>query len=286
MSKINKMIDHVMLSEPPKYRPYLGMSQIGNPDERMLWLNFRWCLPPNKFEPRVSRILELGNVIEDVVVDYLKKADGVEVFTEDKKGDQFKASLLGDHFSGHIDGVVKNLPEHDDDSMVLEVKSSNDRRFNNLVSEGSYERWSLEYEAQVHCYMGSFKLPKSLALVYNKNNSDIYTEVIKYNHDLFVSLIEKAKRIITSPEPPDLFLSENDWKVKNLPKESREVYLGRAEPEFKNCRNCKHSKPMIEVSGATWRCGKKGVLLNPKQQMDKKNCPDHELIFGLIPTPF
>ena len=133
--------------------------------------------------------------------------------------------------------------------------------------------------------MGAFKLPKSLALVYNKNNSDIYTEVIKYNHDLFVSLIEKAKRIITAPEPPDLFLSENDWKVKNLPKESREVYLGRAEPEFKNCRNCKHSKPMIEVSGATWRCGKKGVLLNPKQQMDKKNCPDHELIFGLIPTP-
>ena len=40
MSKINEMIDHVMLSEPPKYRPYLGMSQIGNPDERMLWLNF------------------------------------------------------------------------------------------------------------------------------------------------------------------------------------------------------------------------------------------------------
>ena len=170
--------------------------------------------------------------------------------------------------------------------MVLEVKSSNDRRFNNLVSENSYERWSLEYEAQVHCYMGAFKLPKSLALVYNKNNSDIYSEVIKYNDELFQSLIEKAKRIITSPEPPDLFLSENDWKVKNLPKESREVYLGRTEPPFKNCRNCKHSKPIIEVSGATWRCGKKGVLLNPKQQMDKKNCPDHELIFGLIPTPF
>ena len=65
--------------------------------------------------------------------------------------------------------------------------------------------------------MGAFKLPKSLALVYNKNNSDIYSEVIKYNDELFQSLIEKAKRIITSPEPADLFLSENDWKVKNLP---------------------------------------------------------------------
>ena len=67
MKKINEMIDHVMLEEPASYRPYLGMSQIGNPDERMLWLNFRWCLPPNSFEPRVSRILDLGQQLEDII---------------------------------------------------------------------------------------------------------------------------------------------------------------------------------------------------------------------------
>ena len=50
MSEVNNMIDHVMLSEPEKRRPYLGMSQIGNPDERMLWLNFRWCLEPTNFD--------------------------------------------------------------------------------------------------------------------------------------------------------------------------------------------------------------------------------------------
>ena len=86
MKKINEMIDHVMLEEPASYRPYLGMSQIGNPDERMLWLNFRWCLPPNSFEPRISRILDLGQHLEDIIVDYLKKTQGFEVFEKDKKG--------------------------------------------------------------------------------------------------------------------------------------------------------------------------------------------------------
>ena len=85
MSKLNEMIDHVMLAEPNDYRPYLGMSQIGNPDERMLWLNFRWWLEPNQFEPRVSRIMDLGTVLEDIIVGYLEKAKELEVFTKDKK---------------------------------------------------------------------------------------------------------------------------------------------------------------------------------------------------------
>ena len=110
MKKINEMIDHVMLEEPASYRPYLGMSQIGNPDERMLWLNFRWCLPPNSFEPRVSRILDLGQHLEDIIVDYLKKAQGFEVFEKDKNGKQYTASLLGDHFSGPVSYTHLTLP--------------------------------------------------------------------------------------------------------------------------------------------------------------------------------
>ena len=247
MKKINEMIDHVMLEEPASYRPYLGMSQIGNPDERMLWLNFRWCLPPNSFEPRVSRILDLGQHLEYIIVDYLKKTQGFEVFEKDKKGKQYTASLLGDHFSGHIDGVIKGLPAVKSPA-ILEIKTANDKRFNNLTSEGSYERWSMEYEAQVHCYMGAFKLDKCLALVYNKNNSDIYTEVINKDEEIFQSMLTKARRIITSENPPESLVPETDWRIKNLAKESRDVYMQRAYPQEKNCRNCKHSKPLIAVS--------------------------------------
>lgn len=283
MKKINEMIDHVMLEEPASYRPYLGMSQIGNPDERMLWLNFRWCLPPNSFEPRVSRILDLGQHLEDIIVDYLKKTQGFEVFEKDKKGKQYTASLLGDHFSGHIDGVIKGLPALKSPA-ILEIKTANDKRFNNLTSEGSYERWSMEYEAQVHCYMGAFKLDKCLALVYNKNNSDIYTEVINKDEEIFQSMLAKARRIITSENPPESLVPETDWRIKNLAKESRDVYMQRAYPQEKNCRNCKHSKPLIDSSGATWLCNKGQEISNPKMQ--RRACQDHEWITGLTPLPF
>ena len=283
MKKINEMIDHVMLEEPASYRPYLGMSQIGNPDERMLWLNFRWCLPPNSFEPRISRIMDLGQHLEDIIVDYLKKAQGFEVFEKDKNGKQYTASLLGDHFSGHIDGVIKGLPTVKSPA-ILEIKTANDKRFNNLTSEGSYERWSMEYEAQVHCYMGAFKLDKCLALVYNKNNSDIYTEVINKDEEIFQSMLAKARRIITSENPPESLIPETDWRIKSLAKESRDVYMQRAYPQEKNCRNCKHSKPLIDSSGATWLCNKGQEISNPKMQ--RRACQDHEWITGLTPLPF
>ena len=284
MSKLNEMIDHVMLAEPNDYRPYLGMSQIGNPDERMLWLNFRWCLEPNQFEPRVSRIMDLGTVLEDIIVGYLEKVKELEVFTKDKKGNQYTASLLGDHFSGHIDGVIKNVPDNLE-PMILEIKTANDKRFNNLVSEGSYERWSMEYEAQVHCYMGAFNLDKSLALVYNKNNSEIYTEVIAKDEEIYQSMLIKAERIITSEQPPESLVPETDWRIKSMAKGSRDVYMQRAYPAKKNCRNCKYSKPLIDVSGATWVCNKgQRKLLNPKMQA--KACENHEWITGLVPLPF
>tara|TARA_R100000700_G_C3157131_1_gene134108 strand:+ start:239 stop:1090 length:852 start_codon:yes stop_codon:yes gene_type:complete len=283
MSEVNNMIDHVMLSEPEKRRPYLGMSQIGNPDERMLWLNFRWCLEPTNFEPRISRILDLGNLLEDQIVDYLKKIEDIEVFEKDKRGNQYTASLLGDHFSGHIDGVVKGMPE-EEQPMILEIKTANEKRFNNLVSEKSYERWSMEYEAQIHCYMGAFNLDKSLALVYNKNNSDIYTEVIDKNEEMYKSMVEKARRIITAEQPPESLIPETDWRIKNMPKGSRDVYMQREYPTEKNCRNCKYSQPIIEASGATWRCNKDQRMLNVKMQAEE--CKDHEWITGLTPLPF
>ena len=249
----------------------------------MLWLNFRWCLPPNSFEPRVSRILDLGQHLEDIIVDYLKKAQGFEVFEKDKNGKQYTASLLGDHFSGHIDGVIKGLPTVKSPA-ILEIKTANDKRFNNLTSEGSYERWSMEYEAQVHCYMGAFKLDKCLALVYNKNNSDIYTEVINKDEEIFQSMLTKARRIITSENPPESLIPETDWRIKSLAKESRDVYMQRAYPQEKNCRNCKYSKPLIDSSGATWLCNKGQEISNPKMQ--KRACQDHEWITGLTPLPF
>ena len=143
----------------------------------------------------------------------------------------------------------------------------------------------MEYEAQVHCYMGAFNLDKSLALVYNKNNSEIYTEVIAKNEEIYQSMLIKAERIITSEQPPESLVPETDWRIKSMAKGSRDVYMQRAYPAKKNCRNCKYSKPLIDVSGATWVCNKgQRKLLNPKMQA--KACENHEWITGLVPLPF
>ena len=34
-----------LVNENEPYRAHLGFSQIGNEDERKLWLQFRWCFP-------------------------------------------------------------------------------------------------------------------------------------------------------------------------------------------------------------------------------------------------
>ena len=61
---INKAFDD--LEEKEKFTPrhYLGVSQIGSENDRMLWFIFRWSMPID-IEPRVSRLLDLGNLLED-----------------------------------------------------------------------------------------------------------------------------------------------------------------------------------------------------------------------------
>ena len=54
-----------------KYRMHLGMSGVGD-NPRKVWLNFRWSFP--LFENgRILRLFDLGNRIEDQVVDRLKQ---------------------------------------------------------------------------------------------------------------------------------------------------------------------------------------------------------------------
>ena len=122
-------------------RQHLGMSVIGG-DPRKLWLEFRWSFP--MFENgRILRLFDLGNHIEDQVVDRLKKVDTIKVSATDKEGNQYRCSFLGGHMGGSVDGVVKQAdPENPEEVMILEVKSANNNRFRELQQGESYEEWS------------------------------------------------------------------------------------------------------------------------------------------------
>jgi len=265
-------MDKRIAEDNDRFRGHLGMSGIGDGDERKTWLNHRWCLP-SPFKGRMLRLFDLGNHIEDQLVHFIKKTKVFDISAVDSNGGQYRASYLGGHFAGSCDGFVKRVIDSDPDEVVLfEAKSCNDKRFRELVKLGDYQGWSQAYQWQLHCYMGCFNLKKAMAVVMNKNNSEIYSEIIDFNPSIWEQAQEKAKRIISSDKPPS-GLSSTDWRLKNETPQNRESYLGNRLPPSVNCRNCHSCKPDMESDNAAWHCSRFNKDLTLDEQ--KQGCRDH-----------
>ena len=265
-------MDKRIAEDNDRFRGHLGMSGIGDGDERKTWLNHRWCLP-SPFKGRMLRLFDLGNHIEDQLVHFISKTKVFDISAVDANGDQYRASYLGGHFAGSCDGFVKRVIDSDPDEVVLfEAKSCNDKRFRELVKLGDYQGWSQAYQWQLHCYMGCFNLKKAMAVVMNKNNSEIYSEIIDFNPSIWEQAQEKAKRIISSDKPPS-GLSSTDWRLKNETPQYRESYLGNRLPPSVNCRNCHSCKPDMESDNAAWHCSRFNKDLTLDEQ--KQGCRDH-----------
>ena len=283
MKDINHLLDDVELQKERGLRFYLGMSQIGNPNQRLLWLRWRWLMPDD-WEPRVLRLLDLGNVVEEHLIKKLRKIPGASIFDLDGDGKQLQVKALGGHLKGHLDGIAKKLPGLDPKNpYLLEFKTANDNRFNKLQSLGSYCDWSEEYAAQIHMYMGLGKLKHCIAIVYNKNNSDLYTEIIEYDKDFFDSIMNKAENILLAEIPPDNYIPETDYRIKNYMTPGQQAcYLGKALPPKIHCRSCRFAKVDIDKEDARWHCIQHDRKINEDRQT--KGCSRHNFIPELIPA--
>ncbi len=283
MNDINNLLDDVELNKKRHRRFYLGISQVGNPNQRLLWMRWRWMMPDD-MGARVLRLLDLGNVVEDDLIKKLREIPGARIFDVNDNGEQFETSAFGGHLKGHIDGIAKNLPGLDKDNpYLLEFKTANDNRFNKLKGLDSYCAWSEEYAAQIHLYMGLFNFKHCIAIVYNKNNSDLYTEVVEYDKILFDSLTDKAKDILTREDPPENYIPETDYRIRSFmtPKQQA-CYLGRALPEKIHCRSCRFAKIDIEKRDAHWHCDQHDKKISNDRQL--KGCGRHNYIPELIPA--
>jgi len=118
MTKIHELLDQVELQEKQHKRFYLGISGIGNSNQRLVWMRYRWLMP-NDWEPRVLRLLDLGNVVEDDLIKKLRKIPGASIYDVDSNGKQFETEALGGHVKGHIDGVGRNFPGMDKENPYL-----------------------------------------------------------------------------------------------------------------------------------------------------------------------
>lgn len=273
-------------------RGHLGMSSIGNPDTRTLWLKFRWSLP-DKPNARTLRIFNLGNIIEDEVVRLLRLSD-FQVWEKDPAtGKQFNFKRLGGHFAGSSDGVIKGIPESKQ-THLLEIKSAKESKFKELKQlrhesvdhNTALKKWNPDYFGQCQCYMSELELKRSLFVVYNKDTSEILSLRIKPEAFYFEGALAKAERIIEATTPPQSSYPNRNWfEIKNYKSEEyQRVYWGDALPPKANCRNCRSCTPVIDQqrTDAAWVCSRDGKSKSIPEQLS--GCTEHNFLPALMPA--
>ena len=178
-----------------KPRHHLGLSQAGHECPRYKWYKY-YGYQELPIKGQVLRLLELGKLTEDTVTADLRLA-GYEV-----TGEQDSVSYVwGDlTLTGHIDGLITGLSESKK-THLLEIKSSNDKRFQQL-RKGGYEAWSGIYKFQIHAYMLDLDLDRCLVVVYNKNTSELYTERISLRQQWIKDKLSGIFEILEQKTPP------------------------------------------------------------------------------------
>jgi len=176
-------------------RPYLGMSKIGDPCERRLWLSYHVEKQPG-ISNRLLRVFDMGEIIEKRLIRQLEYS-GYKI-----QMIQAEYSDFGGKFQGHCDGHIRGLYESEK-WHILEIKSANQSSFNGFVKHGIQHNkmFGEKYYAQVQLYMHYSGLKRAIIVVENKNNSRLYQERFRYCREDALRLCEKAERVINAEYP-------------------------------------------------------------------------------------
>ncbi len=179
-----------------------GLSQLGA-CERNLWGAHRGVPSERVLPPRILAIFRHGDAIEAHVVSLLRQA-GFEVQDVDPgTGEQWEV-LTSDGVTGHADGIIELGDVFSPRQALLEIKSAKCSKFDELESLGDYAAWSPGYGAQIQAYMGLLGLHEALVVVYSKDDSRLYVEIIQADPEQFGELMAKATRVVRGelPERP------------------------------------------------------------------------------------
>ena len=95
---------------------------------------------------------------------------------------------------GACDGFLRNVPA------LMRTKYSCLRLSRLTINDSKNSRRykttkdGLRLIGQIHCYMGLFNVDKTMVIVVNKNDSNVYTEIIDFNPSIWEQAQERAER--------------------------------------------------------------------------------------------
>lgn len=247
------------------YRHHLGMSVIGEDCWRKIWYMWRWA-KYNAFDGRMLRLFNRGHKEEIRFVEWLRGI-GATVFEVDPStGKQFKISYLNGHYGGSTDSKVI-LPYFPDLELLGEFKTHNERSFTNLLNKGLQISKPQHY-AQMCSYGEYYNLRYGLYCAVDKNDDELYYEIVELDWKQADQSLKKAEEIIYSKVPPAK-CSPNPAYYKCKMCHVADICHQGAPVEV-NCRSCKMAEP---VADANWFCHHYNDII-PKDYLPK-GCGNH-----------
>ena len=217
------------------YRAHLGASLLGRKCNRELWYSFHWTTRPN-FEGRILRLFNRGHLEEPRIVALLEMID-CTVWQADANGKQFRISGYKGHFGGSLDAVIRGCPDIPDEPILGEFKTHNDKSFIKLKAEGVLKA-KYEHYVQMQMYMAKMALRWALYIAVNKNDDEIYAELIQCKPDEVERQEKRAVFVINSVVAPARINQSPGWHECRFC-DHKPVCHGTAAPD-KNCRTCVH----------------------------------------------
>lgn len=268
------LIDAHHEATPELPRPHMGVSQLGHPCDRWLWLKFRWAVV-EKFPGRIRRLFRRGHREEEMVIADLR-AIGVQL-REPPDGKQHNIDL-GSHVSGSLDLVIDSgLPSSPNKPHVGEIKTHSKKSFDEVEKHG-VEKAKKQHFVQMQVYMHGMGIDRAVYIAVCKDDDRMYFERVKYDRDVAEKYIARGKRLAIQDEQPPPLSTDPSWYECKMCAGHSWCHGGVGITE-KNCRTCAHSTAMPD---STWRCEKHDDVIPlgfQRQGCDQYDVHDHLLPF-------
>lgn len=284
LQDVDKALEDKKKLEAP--RNYLGMSQIGHECWRHLFYSFRNAAT-REISATGIRNIEDGFAQEDIMAERLRLLPYIELHTHDPAaGDkQIGYRLLLDHFSGHLDGMIKGIKEASLTWHVWENKAVNEKKFNKLITlkskdeKKALQEWDEIYFAQAQIYMHCSQSARHYLNVQTPGGREYMSCRTDYNKQVAEGIIEKAKGIIF-----------DNWNIPTRLSDKREFYKCKwcefsgichdGDFPLVHCKTCRYSEP---VKDGERKCLDKNEIIN-NLSLNIGNCRNHIYNPALVPA--
>lgn len=229
-------------------RKHLGASIIGHDCAAYGWNTFRW-LRFEEFSGRMLRLFNRGHEEERRFIRWLT-AMGFQVFEYDPQtGKQFRIGGAKGHFGGSLDGIaIAPVRYNIEKPLLTEFKTHSDKSFKKLKAEG-VKKAKPQHFRQMCSYGRAYDLSFGLYCAVNKNDDDIYFEIVELDYSEADHLFRKAENIIFSQMRPNKIAQTATFATCKFC-DFASLCHGIEIPS-KNCRSCLHAYP---TEGGEWTC--------------------------------